>query len=123
MKNAKNFIIIIVSIIAAVSIMWAVFNTGKLNQSRRLCDNIREQLITATNENRRLGETVEQCSNITAELGEITKRNISTARDCIELIEEIRVQVYNLEVCVSGFDIDEYYRTTDSLFYNEGLMK
>lgn len=117
--NEKVFIIAFI-ILLTIAIGSSISSTIQSYKSRRLCNQLREQLYNATDTNRRLGETVERCQAITGELGEITQRNIRTSRDAIELIEQIREGVSSLEVELGYFDFDKYYSYWDNEF---GLSK
>lgn len=123
MNEVKKYIIIFVLSTIIVSGIWAIFYTKQSYESRGLCSQLREQLLDATDTNRRLGETVERCQGIAGELGDITQRNIGTAREAVELIEEIRTQVYNLEVLCGGFDWDAYYQRWDNEFFNDKTIQ
>lgn len=97
-----------------VSGIWAGVITKQSYESGRLCDKLRERILDAEDTNRRLAETVEQCQSICGDIGQSVDRSIRTARDAIEIIEELRVQVYSLEVVCGDFDWDSYYQYWDS---------
>ena len=78
---------------------------------RELSDRCRIELATAVDTNTELGEQlatsrriVEACRGTTAELGESVNRNISTAREAIELVREIREKVILLESRLDSSD-------------------
>lgn len=119
MTNVKKNIISAICIIIITSGIWFAFYTRQSDKLGRVCDQLRERILDAEDTNRRLAETVEQCKSISGDLGQSVERNIRTARDAIEVIEELRVQVYSLEVVCGDFDWDEYYSTNDSLLYDE----
>lgn len=113
--NVKKIIAIscVISCILT-SCIWIAFYTRQSNKLGRVCDQLRERILDAEDTNRRLAETVEQCRTISGDLGQSVERNIRTARDAIEVIEELRVQVYSLEMVCGDFDWDSYYQYWDS---------
>lgn len=119
MKNdEKNFIIglvftVVLTFLFAVGVLfWNC--TKENNQLRTANDNLREQLIDATDTNRRLTETIGDCKFIVTKLGESTNRNIGTVREAIETIEELREEVGALEVALGLWNSDGYYDWFDS---------
>jgi hypothetical protein len=110
----RNIIIIIVSILLFSLICSNVASAIQSYKSRRLCNQLRERIIDAENTNKQLGRTIEQCQSICGELEQSIDRNISSARDAVEIIEEIRVQVQSLESITGGWDSDSYYNWLDS---------
>lgn len=114
-KSYKHIIItVILSILVLLFGAISAFSTTKYYSTRRQLDTAREQLTAATETNRELTGRIEQCSFIVNELGESTGRNITTIRECIEAISEIREQVGALEVALGLFDSDGYYDWLDS---------
>lgn len=114
-KSYKHIIItVILSILVLLFGAVSAFSTTKYYSTRRQLDTAREQLAAATETNRELTGRIEQCSFIVNELGESTGRNITTIRECIEAISEIREQVGALEVALGLFNSDGYYNWLDS---------
>ena len=116
MKNErkKNIIFIIAAVAVCIIFSGSIYNTKQSYKYRRLCNQYREQLITATNEIELLGRTIEECQNITGSIGEICNRNVKSSRDIIEITEELRAKVYELENCIGSFNQSEYYQYWDS---------
>lgn len=112
--NVKKSIIACIFTAILVSGIWAGVITKQSYESGRVCDQYREYIYRAETENRRLRESVEGIRNICGELNELTDRNISTAREAIESIEQIREGVVQLEIMCGYFDWDKYYYDTDS---------
>lgn len=108
-----RYIAIIVITVLLVSTAVSAIKSYKL---RRLCDQLRERIADAEDTNRRLAETIGNCQSICGDLTESVDRNIQTARDAIELIEEIRVQVQSLEMVTGNWDPDEYYSYWDRVY-------
>lgn len=101
--NAKKLfwtINCVVAVILAMSIIFSVYCAKELNSTRGLCDCYRERINSAT-------------ATVT-ELKQSTERNIESARDCVELIEEIREEVSDLEMQLSDFSWDDYYDNLDN---------
>ena len=110
-KAIRWFIIFIILCLLAYSSIC----TKELNNNRRCIDTAREQLVRAEEYNRDLTERIGSISANVQKLGELTERNISGVRQCIEIIEETRVIVKDLEnICYGGNTIDSYYDWLDS---------
>ena len=110
----KKNIIFIIAIAFCIIFSGNIYNSVKSYEYRRLCDKYRAELITATNEIELLGRTIEECQNITGSIGEICNRNVKSSRDIIEITEELRAKVYELENCIGSFNQSEYYQYWDS---------
>ena len=123
MKNEKNIFIIFTAALFFIILSANIYNSIKSYKYRIHLDTVREQLADAEDTNRRFAEAVEKCQSICGELGCSIDRNINSAREAIELIEEIRVKVYELESSLGSFDQSEYYQRWDNYFHNEGLME
>ena len=116
MKNErKKNIYIIIAITFCIVLSANIYNSVKSYKYRRLCDQYREQLDRTTEANRNLRKTIEECQSITGSIGELCNRNISSSRQIIELTEELRAKVYELENCLGSFSKSEYYQ----YWYNE----
>ena len=110
-------------IINGITIIFILFllancirNTKQLNKYRRHLDTAREQLIRAEEYNRELTERFGSISTNVQKLGELTERNVNGVRQCIEIIEETRVIVQELEDCCGSFSQCEYYQYWDSYY-------
>ena len=118
----KNIIFIIV--IAFCIILSAnIYSSIKSYKYRRLCDQYREQLYTATETNRTLADRIGRIAEITGSIGEICNRNVTDAREIIEITEELRAEIKELEDCCGGFDYNKYYEYYGSYYRDEGLMQ
>ena len=106
--------IIIIFIIGIFA--YSIGSTVKSYQLGRLCNQFRERIADTEDTNRRLAETFGKCQSICEELGDSVDRNIRTAREAVELIEEIRVQVQSLEMVTGDFNPDDYYSYWDSVY-------
>ena len=121
-KSYKHIIItVILSILVLLFGTISAFSTTKYYSARRQLDTAREQLAAATETNRELTGRIEQCSFIVNELGESTGRNITTIRECIEILEEIRYDVACLSYYIDGGNSDELYDRIDSWLQSEGV--
>lgn len=113
-KKTINYIVIVFFVII---LAWGIGNTRQLNDTRRHLDTAREQLNTATEYNQRLNDRLGNIAVNATKLGELTERNVNGIRECIELIEEIRVGVKGLEDCIYDSNtIDDYYNYWDNEF-------
>lgn len=121
-KNFKYYITIgVLTILCILFGSLYVGSTIKSNKLRRQVDTVREQLLGETETNRQLRaelessqSRLEQCSSILGEFRETTDRDITTIRDCIEIIEETREAVGAMEVALGLFNSDGYYDWLDS---------
>lgn len=116
LKKYEKIIRWVIIIVIAVLLTSTIVSTVKSYQLGRLCNQFRERIADAEDTNRRLAETVGKCQSICGELGDSVDRNIRTAREAVELIEEIRVQVQSLEMVTGDFNPDSYYLHYDSLY-------
>ena len=120
-KNNRIFIyiIILLAVLLFGTTVYGIYCTNKLDQAGRLNDQLTERLSDATDTNRRLTETVEQCQFIVTELGSTTNRSIGTVREAVEVIEETREAVGALEVELGIWDSDSVYDRIDSWLDSE----
>ena len=116
LKKYEKIIRWITIVVIAVLFTSTIVNTVKSYQLGRLCNQFRERIIDAEDTNRRLAETVGKCQSICGELGDSVDRNIRTAREAVELIEEIRVQVQDLQNCINDSGASYDYEYWDSYF-------
>ena len=122
MKNEKNIFIIIAAVTVCIILSANIYTSIKSYKYRRLCDEYRTELDRATNEIELLGRTIEECQSITGSIGELCNRNINSSRDIIEITEELRAKVYELESSLGSFNQSEYYQYWDSYYGSEQLM-
>ena len=124
MKNErKKNIIFIIAAVLFIAFSGNIYNSVKSFKYRKLCDEYRTELNRTTEANRELGRTIEECKNITGSIGELCNRNISSSRQIIETVEQIRTQVYELESSLGSFSQSEYYEYWDSYYHDEQLME
>lgn len=119
----KKVFNIIVSIIFILLLFCSIRNTKQLNKYRRHLDTARNELLRSEEYNRELTERLGSISNNVHKLGELADRNVSGVRQCIEIIEETRVIVQELEDCCGSFNQSEYYQYWDSYYHDEQLME
>lgn len=124
MKNEgkKNIFIIIAAAVFFIIFSANIYSSIETYRYRRLCAEYRTELDRATNEIELLGRTIEECQSITGSIGEICNRNVKSSRDIIELTEELRSKVYELENSLGSFNQSEYYQYWDSYYGSEQLM-
>ena len=111
----KNIIFIIAAVLFIV-FSGNIYNSIQSYRFRRLCDQYRTELNRTTETNRELRRTIGECQRITESIGELCNRNISSSRGIIELTEELRSKVYELENSLGSFDQSKYYRYWDNEF-------
>ena len=128
MKNEKNYKYIIICIIAFVIILLGATSIFWTNSARRQIDELRGQLVEATESNNSLTRELEdcrtrfeQCHSILQELGDTTGRSIETVRDCIDLVEEQRYYIACLEYYIDSGSSDELYNRIDDWLEHEGV--
>ena len=118
-KRIFIYIIVLLAVLLFGTTVYGIYCTNKLDEAGRLNDQLTERLSAATDTNRRLAETVEQCQFIVTELGSTTDRNIGTVREAVEVIEETREAVGALEVELGIWDSDSVYDRIDSWLDSE----
>ena len=117
MENAyKKNIYIIIAAAVCVVLSGNIYSSIESYKYRGLCNEYREQLYTTTETNRELRRTIEECQSITGSIGELCNRNVKSSRDIIELTEELRAKVYELESSLGSFSQFEYYEYWDNEF-------
>ena len=115
-NERKKNIYIIFAILLFITLPANIYNSVKSYKYRRFCDEYRTELNRATNEIELLGRTIEECQSITGSIGELCNRNVKSSRDIIEITEELRSKVYELENCLGSFSQSEYYQYWDSYY-------
>ena len=115
MESKKNIIFIITAVFFAI-LSGNIYSSVKYHKYRGLCNQYRTELDRTTNENRELRTAIGECQSIAGSIGELSERNIQSSRDIIELTEELRSKVYELENCLGSFSQYEYYNYWDNEF-------
>ena len=115
MEHKKNIYIIIAAVLFII-LSGNIYSSVESYKYRRLCDEYRAELYTATDENRELRKTIGECQSITESIGELCNRNISSSRQIIEITEELRTKVHELENRIGSFSQSEYYEYWDNEF-------
>ena len=115
-ERKKNIYIIIIAAVLCIVFSGNIYSSIQSYNYRRLCDKYREQLAATEEANRELRRTIEECQSITGSIGELCNRNISSSRGIIELTEELRTKVYELESSLGCFSQSEYYQYWDNEF-------
>ena len=116
MSKKIKFIITIAAIAFCIVFSGNIYNSIQSYKYRRLCDKYREQLIATTETNRTLNDRLGRVTEVVGRLHETTERNVTDARDIIEITEELRTQVYELESCLGSFNQSEYYSYWDNIY-------
>lgn len=119
---AKKILNIFTIIFILFLLANCIRNTKQLNTYRGYLDTVRNELVRAEEYNRELTERFGNLSTKVQKLGELADRNVSGVRQCIEIIEETRVIVKELEDCCGSFSQSEYYQYWDSYYRDEQLM-
>ena len=116
MSKKIKFIIFIIAVAFCIVFSGNIYNSIQSYKYRRLCDKYREQLIATTETNRTLNDRLGRVTEVVGRLHETTERNVTDARGIIELTEELRTQVYELESCLGSFNQSEYYSYWDNIY-------
>ena len=122
MKNEKNIFIIIAAVAFCIVFSGNIYSSIESYKYRRLCNQYREQLIATENTNRELADRIGKITEIAGRIKETTDANITDARDIIEITEELRSKVYELENSLGSFNQSEYYSYWDSYYGSEQLI-
>ena len=116
MERKKNIFFIIAAVLF-ITFSGNIYSSVKYYNYRRLCDQYREQLISATETNRNLTDRIRRIAEITGGIKETANANIADARGIIEAVEELRMQIQELEnICYGSDSIDSYYNYWDNEF-------
>ena len=116
MSKKIKFIIFIVAAAFCIVFSGNIYSSVQSYKYRRLCDKYREQLIATETTNRELADRLGRVTEVVGRLHETTERNVTDARSIIELTEELRTQVYELESCLGSFNQSEYYSYWDNIY-------
>ena len=116
MSKKIKFIITIAAVAFCIVFSGNIYSSIQSYKYRRLCDKYREQLIATTETNRTLNDRLGRVTEVVGRLHETTERNVTDARGIIELTEELRTQVYELESCLGSFNQSEYYSYWDNIY-------
>ena len=125
MKNEverKTIYIIIIAAVLFIVFSANIYSSVKSYKYRRLCNEYREQLITAEEANRELTDRFGRVTEIAGRIKETTNANITDARGIIETVEILRSQIKELEDCCGSFSQSEYYQYWDSYYHDEQLI-
>ena len=115
MSKKIKFIIIITAVLFII-FSANIYSSIQSYKYRRLCDKYREQLVAAEETNRTLNDRLGRITEVVGRLHETTERNVTDARSIIEITEELRTQVYELESCLGSFNQSEYYSYWDNIY-------
>ena len=116
MSKKIKFIIFIAVVAFCIVFSGNIYSSVQSYKYRRLCDKYREQLSAATETNRTLNDRLGRITEVVGRLHETTERNVTDARGIIEITEELRTQVYELESCLGSFNQSEYYSYWDNIY-------
>ena len=116
MSKKIKFIIIIAAVAFCIVFSGNIYSSIQSYKYRRLCDKYREQLIATEEYNRELNDRLGRVTEVVGRLHETTERNVTDARGIIEITEELRTQVYELESCLGSFNQSEYYSYWDNIY-------
>ena len=116
MSKKIKFIIFIIAVAFCIVFSGNIYSSVQSYKYRRLCDKYREQLIASETTNRELTDRLGRVTEVVGRLHETTERNVTDARSIIELTEELRAQVYELESCLGSFNQSEYYSYWDNIY-------
>lgn len=124
-----SFIVLILVLTSLLFGALFIKESIKSNKLGRYNDQLTERFVDSTDTCTRLaGElrecsiTIDQCRSHCNELREISKRDVRTVRDAIDIIEEERYYIECLEVELGLWNTDEYYDWLDNWLSNEGLV-
>lgn len=116
MSKKIKFIIFIIAVAFCIVFSGNIYNSIQSYKYRGLCDKYREQLVASETTNRELTDRLGRVTEVVGRLHETTERNVTDARGIIELTEELRTQVYELESCLGSFNQSEYYSYWDNIY-------
>lgn len=111
-ENILSYSLVVVCLIFLCS---NIISFRQLRQFRKLSESLGTELDNERNLNRRLGETIIECREVTDRIRELSAEDTTTIRGCIELVRQIRTQIEILETSVDSFYVD-----SNSLYNNNG---
>ena len=115
MENERKTIYTIIAAVLCIVFSTNIYSSIESYKYRRLCNEYREQLYTATETNRELADRIGRVAEITGKIKESTNANITDARGIIETVELLRTQIQELEnICHGSDSIDSYYSYWDN---------
>ena len=128
-KNFKYYSIIVLLTVLCIFFGYLYVGSSiKSNDLRGQVSSVREQLDRETETNRQLRaelessqSRLEQCHFILEEFRETTDRDITTIRDCIEIIEETRYTIGCLSYYIDDNNSSDIYDRIDSWLETEGV--
>lgn len=120
-SNEKVFTVIVLSSMLAISIYGRAISTARTNNLRRQLDSTRELLLQSEDTSRELRGRIECSQEILREIGTTADRDITTVRDCIEIVEQLRCQIEDLENILYSSDTDDVYDRIDNWLESEGV--
>lgn len=97
-----------------IALIFEVKGSVQHHVSGRLHSKLGVELSDAADANRQLRETIGECRGIVTELRATTERSITSAGEAVEVLEELRVQVQELEECLYGDGAGYDYSYWDS---------
>lgn len=115
-KKVNWYFPYIIVVTFAVFLLGALYITSTVesNQLRRLNNELTERLIDSTDTCRGLAETIGNCKSICGNIEQVSARDVRTAKEAIELIEETRYYVKNLEMELGYWSPDSIYNGLDN---------
>lgn len=117
--NAKKTLITLLFIASWIfSICFSGICLARLKHTRGLYNQCGKQLYQAGRDYQELADRFGSISGEVSELRDLANSNVRTARDAIDLIEQLRVKVFEMESYCRDFDWDSYYNYWDSYFQN-----
>lgn len=122
-----SFIVLILVLTSLLFGALFIKESIKSNKLGRYNDQLTERFVDSTDTCTRLaGElrecsiTIDQCRNICESFEATTRRDVKDVREAIELIEELREAIGEMEIALDLWDSDGYYSWLDSyVFDNE----
>lgn len=113
MKYEKIMCTVLAAFIG-IALIFEVKGAVQHYVSGRLHNQLGVEISDAADTNRQLRETVGKCRDIVSELRATTESSITSAGDALEVLEELRVQVQELEECLYGDGAGYDYSYWDS---------
>ena len=113
MKHEKIMRVVLI-IFVGFAVIFGIRDSVQHYRSGRLHSQLRNEISNAADTNRQLRETIGECRGIVSELRATTETSITSARDAVEVLEELRVQVQELEDCLQGDGAGYDYSYWDS---------
>lgn len=102
MKKREKIVYIAFSCYFAVSVLYTVILSNRLERNRLQSEQLRQELARATNQQQILTTTINQCYDTTRRTEQILGESINTVAELRAAIKQIRENYEAMENCINN---------------------